>query len=201
MTWTHQHSRRAHSLHGYVLFAAIACCSLPRVASAQDSAESSDTSASNADSASKDDDSVILKDTPASTEQLDKSLADSERDKPPPNKTQKTVGYIVGGAGVVGVVIGTVFGFKVKSQNDTSNGICPTGQLCSAQDQARYRSSVDDAKTDRTVSLLSLGLGGAALITGGVLVFSAPQAKPATVSFVPTVDTNGRVGAVLQGVF
>jgi|WetSurMetagenome_2_1015567.scaffolds.fasta_scaffold531645_1 hypothetical protein len=189
------------------MLAMLGTCMLPRVAGAQDTdstASDESTPKSTDDEATDRSDSdkdvpQALNQEPTSAEALDKTLSEPTHDRPS-SFNQKTAGYIVGGVGVVGVALGTVFGLRVESKNNTSNSICPTGQLCSPQDQDRYHSAVSDAKSARTLSFVSFGVGGAALATGIVLVVTAPKAKPAKVSFVPAIDV-GRVGAALQGVF
>jgi hypothetical protein len=193
-------------LHTGVLLAFTICGFLPNLAHAQDQAndtsaapttESADSSLNNPSA----DTPVVENKEPTASEALDRTLNEPQVDQKKPFLTQKTTGYIVGGVGVAGVVVGTFFGLRVNSKNDDSNSICPTGALCSPADQARYHDSVDSARSARTVSIISFIAGGAALATGAILVATAPKPKPATVSFVPGIDTNGRLSAALQGVW
>jgi hypothetical protein len=177
------------------------------VAHAQD-AEASDSNASSAAPAADStinnpsaEAPVVANNEPTASESLDRTLNEPQKDERKPFLTQKTTGYIVGGVGLAGVVVGTVFGLRVNSKNDDSNSICPTGVLCSPADQARYHDSVDAARSARTISLISFIAGGAALATGAILVATAPKPKPATISLVPGIDTNGRLSAALQGVW
>ena len=208
MTRQSQQTCCVHFLRMSLMLAMLCTCMLPRVASAQDT---DSTASDESTPKSTDDDSTTdrsdsdkdvpqaLNQDPTSAEALDKTLNEPTHDRPSAFN-QKTAGYIVGGVGVVGIALGTVFGLRVESKNNLSNSICPTGQLCSPQDQDRYHSSVSDAKSARTLSFVSFGVGGAALATGIVLVVTAPKAKTAKVSFVPAIDV-GRVGAAVQGVF
>jgi hypothetical protein len=206
MTRQSQQNSCLYFMRGGLLLAMLCTCALPRVASARDtdSTESSESAPKSTedDSASDGADKEVpqaLNQQPTSAEELDKTLSEPTHDRPSAFN-QKTAGYIVGGVGVVGIALGTVFGLRVESKNNHSNSICPTGQLCSPQDQDRYHSSVSDAKSARTLSFVSFGVGGAALATGIILVVTAPKAKPAKVSFVPAIDI-GRLGAAIQGVF
>ncbi len=135
---------------------------------------------------------------PSSTMQLGNNPSEPGHDQQGPAISQKTAGFIVGGVGVAGLALGTVFGLKVNSDNSKSDGICPTGQPCTTQDRASYDSAVSDARSARTMSLVSFGVGGAALATGAILVFTAPKSNHATVSLAPIIDV-GRAGATLQG--
>lgn len=133
-----------------------------------------------------------------STMSLGNDATGPGQDQQGPALNQRTVGYVVGGVGVVGLAMGTVFGLKVNSKNSKSDSICPTGQPCTLSEQANYNSSVSDARSARAASLVSFGVGGAALATGAILIFTAPKSNHTAVSFVPIVDV-GRAGATLQG--
>lgn len=200
MRWIFSFSRECYCLRSCLLGIMLATCVLPRGVAAQQSTAEGDTASSESEATEPDsaDSAEADKDNQTPPLSIGEKGPEPAVDKGVPNNNQKIAGYIVGGVGVAGLAIGTIFGARVLSKNSDTDAICPTGQLCSPQDQAKYRSSVDDARSARTVSLLGFGLGGAALVTGVVLVLTAPKAKPAAVSFVPTLDI-GRVGASLQG--
>jgi hypothetical protein len=90
---------------------------------------------------------------------------------------QKTFAVVALGAGVVGVALGSVFGVMAKSKNDealqTQN--CRTSMYCTPAGL----SLTDDAKNAATVSTVAFGVGGAALVLGAVLWFTAPSGSPA----------------------
>ena len=204
MRWIFSYFRQSYCLRSCLLGLTVATCVLPRGVAAQETtgAESATSSATSegegtAETAAEGSD-VAEKENDSPTLSIGEKGPDPAVDKGTATSKQKVAGYIVGGVGIAGLAVGTIFGLRVLSKNDDSDAICPTGQLCSPQDQAKYHSTVDDARSARTLSLLGFGLGGAALVTGAVLILTAPKAKPATVSFVPTLDM-GRVGASLQG--
>jgi hypothetical protein len=203
MRWILSHSRQSHCLRSCLLGIMIAGCIAPRGVAAQETSSDSDSpaaaSAEESATASTEGTPDAEQGPQAPTLSIGEKSPEPAIDKGgPADKTQRTAGYIVGGVGIVGLAVGTIFGFRVLSKNDDSESICPTGQLCSPRDQARYHQTVDDARSARTVALLGLGLGGAAVVTGAALVLTAPKDKPAVVSFVPTLGI-GRVGASLQG--
>jgi hypothetical protein len=115
--------------------------------------------------------------------------------------SQATVGWMLGGVGVAGVAIGTYFGLQVNSKNKAADQVCPTNIHCTIQDRAAYNSAIADAKSDRTISIVGLALGGAALTSGFILILSAPKSNTTTTGFrvSPSMDAAGRVGATLQG--
>jgi serine/threonine-protein kinase len=96
-----------------------------------------------------------------------------------PGSTQRTIGLILGGVGIVGVGIGAVFGFVAKSDNDGVGGNCNQG-VCNQQGL----SSLDSAHSAATVSTIAFAAGGAALAGGALLYFLAPRAPSGTGLFV-----------------
>jgi serine/threonine-protein kinase len=110
--------------------------------------------------------------------------------------TQRIVAIAVGGAGVVGVVLGSIFGLEAKSKLDDSNanGLCQ-GNAC-LQQGLNLR---QDAKSASTVSTVAFVLGGAAIAGGAVLWFTAPTAgSRASVGLAPAPSLGG---AALVGHF
>lgn len=103
--------------------------------------------------------------------------------QPPPSNTQRTVGYIVGGAGLVGLAVGAAFGFSAISQKGDRNDHCNAQlTLCDATGIDKD----DQARSSATASTIAFIAGGALLAGGAVLVFTAPKQKKVTVGFSPT---------------
>ncbi len=112
--------------------------------------------------------------------------------------TQKTIGVSLAGAGVVGLVVGAVFSLTAKSRNDSALSVCADNpSACSQADIARHGSLVSDAQSARTVGYLGLGIGGAALVSGAAVFFTAPKQR-AAVTVHPLV-ADGAVGATIAG--
>ncbi len=88
-------------------------------------------------------------------------------------RTQRIAAVAVVGAGVVGVVLGTVFGLHAKSKLDESNANshCDPSNACDGPGIG-LRS---DAKSAATVSTIAFAIGGAAIAGGAVLWFTAPR--------------------------
>jgi hypothetical protein len=112
----------------------------------------------------------------------------------------KTIGLVVGGAGVAGIALGTVFGLLASSKwsqakNDCGHG-CPNGSPA--------RSEENEASTDGTVSTIAFAIGGVALATGLVLYLTAPATPPAETASRWTLLASGGAGRgdlTLQGVW
>ncbi|HEU0031145.1 MAG TPA: hypothetical protein VFQ53_10970 [Kofleriaceae bacterium] len=129
-------------------------------------------------------------------------------DAPPPvddrakrRRTRHLIGGIVGGVGVGAVAGGVVFGLSARGKyadaKDTCGGsidACIPGQLDAAQAQ------VDDARKAANLSSILFAVGGAAVIGGAVIWFTAPSAEKPTVALTPTVSA-GSAGFVLSGRF
>jgi hypothetical protein len=113
-------------------------------------------------------------------------------DRSPASNTQRILAYGLGGLGLVGVGIGTVFGLKAISKNDESNERGCVGNECSASAGALR----EDAQSAGTLSTVAFAVGGAALAGGVVLFLTAPNSKAedsrpvARIAFAPS---GGRV--------
>jgi len=87
--------------------------------------------------------------------------------------TQKTLGLIIGGAGVVGFGVGTVLAFGAKSKFDDGMAYC-NGDVCK-QEGVDLR---DKAYSQGTIATIVGGVGLAAIATGAVLYLTAPSGAP-----------------------
>jgi hypothetical protein len=108
--------------------------------------------------------------------------------------TQRAIGLGVAGLGVAGVVVGSVFGLKAISRNDDASKECRTETLCSPQGVAWG----EDAQSAARVSTIAFGAGGALLVAGMVLFFTAPSAtntRAATLPRFAVVPGGAVVGA------
>jgi len=83
--------------------------------------------------------------------------------------TLKTTGLVLGIAGVVAVGVGSYFGLQAMSKNDDSKKDC-SKNICDSQDGLDAR---EDAQSAATGSTIAFVLGGALLVGGGVLYFTA----------------------------
>jgi hypothetical protein len=109
---------------------------------------------------------------------------------PDPGKGQKTIGLIVGGVGVAGLAVGAITGLMASSAKDerdkllSSNGCSkPSGsesQVCPSTLAQNVQNEINDkqssAQTLSTVSTIGFIAGGALVVGGAVLFFTAPKA-------------------------
>ncbi len=100
--------------------------------------------------------------------------------------TRRVVGASLAVAGVVGLGIGTALGLGAKSALDDSN----SGNHCLPDNEcdATGKQSRNDAKGLATGSTISFIAGGALLVGGAVLFFTAPSERKTALVVVPSVS-------------
>lgn len=87
---------------------------------------------------------------------------------------QRIAGVTVGALGIAGLGVGTAFAIVSKGKHDDAGSHC-TGSLCDATGVS-LRSDAIHAGNAATIAL---AVGGAALVGGGILFFTAPRQTPA----------------------
>ncbi len=105
-----------------------------------------------------------------------------------PGSTQRAVAIGVGGLGVVGVVLGTVFGVKASSDWSDAKSHCNPYPYCGESGVSKSH----DARSAATVSTVAFVVGGAALAGGALLWFTAPKA-PSEAGVAFGIGPNGIV--------
>ncbi len=113
-----------------------------------------------------------------------------------PGSTQRTLGLIAGGVGLVGIGVGSVFGVQAIQKNNDAKKICPDN-VCSSQ---RGLTLTDDAKRAATISDIAIGAGAAVLAAGVVLYLTAPRKRNAVLRLQPSIGRAGG-GVSLGGRF
>jgi hypothetical protein len=104
----------------------------------------------------------------------------------------RTVGWVTGGVGAVGLVVGSVFGSMAMS---SKGGSCDASNVCRA-------GAIDDIKTKALVSDTGFIAGGVLLAAGAALVLFAPSTHGEAAlrtRIVPIVGSDGTYGAVVGG--
>ena len=99
-----------------------------------------------------------------------------------PGTTQRIVGVAVGGAGLVGIGLGTYFGLHAINKDKKADEKC-SETIC--QEPADF-DNADAAKKAATASTVSFIAGGA-LVAGGVLLYFLAPSKSSSVSLAPVV--------------
>jgi hypothetical protein len=95
--------------------------------------------------------------------------------------TQKTLGLVGGGVGLVGIGLGIVFGLYASSSQSREKSDCPAaGCAALAQGTEDYNT----AKKDALGSTVAFAAGGAFLAAGAVLWLTAPATRGASTGAV-----------------
>jgi hypothetical protein len=94
-----------------------------------------------------------------------------------PGSGQRAVAFIVGGAGIAGIGVGSVFGILAKTKSDAADEHCLTETRCDGTGVALG----DTADTHAKVATVAWVVGAAALATAVTLFITAPtRKKPAS---------------------
>lgn len=110
------------------------------------------------------------------------------RPEPPPGaaptdphrgNTQRTIGLVVAGSGLLAAGIGAIFGLKAFSTNDDALSHCHDAGDAKRCDPTGL-SLTDEARTQATISTVLVTLGSAALAGGVALYVLAPRSRPTT---------------------
>jgi len=112
--------------------------------------------------------------------------------------TQRTIALLVGGAGVVGLGIGTYFGVTALSKKSDATAQCPNGSTGLCNGGAVPLSQ--DAVNDGNIASVALGVGAAAVIGAGVLWLTAPKARATTTAWrVEPLAGRGTASVAVRG--
>jgi hypothetical protein len=128
-------------------------------------------------------------------------VASTPEGPPDPGRTQRIGGLVVGGVGVVGVVVGTIYAVTAASLWNSAKNECSVDN-CPAATKPEAQTDHDNALTAATLSTVGFVAGAVFAAAGIVLYFTAPKApqEHATMGIVPLMGM-GATGAALQGSF
>lgn len=159
---------------------------------------------------------VVAADTPLTTIELPTLQATGDATPPaavapaPPARDddasgwsdQKTAALVVGGVGVGGLVVGSIFGAMAFSSWGDTDDHCDAGEprRCDAEGV----DAADAASTQGTISTIAFTVGGAAVVGAAILWLTAPDGEATSdataVRVVPHVGL-GSGGATVGGSF
>lgn len=117
-----------------------------------------------------------------------------------PGATQRTIGYVVGAVGIVGLAVGGYFGYRAMDLNKQSKAQCRADDpnACTSEGAATRK----DAQSAATVSTISSIGGGVLVGTGLTLVLTAPSAQSSRAgSTAPGQAGSPGFGVQLRGVW
>jgi len=113
-----------------------------------------------------------------------------------PRGPDRTAGWLVGGAGVVALGVGTVFGFAALSEHGSASSQCPSSTCTDAAGV----SLENRARTNAWIADAGIGLGLVGVVVGAWLVLrpQAAGAPAATAGFAPTVGRDVAGGSFVM---
>ena len=116
--------------------------------------------------------------------------------------TQKILGLAAGGLGVAGLAVGGIFGAMTLSEKSQQQNAC--GSPCSPANHAQAVNDHSSGMTDGTISTVGFIAGGALLVGGAVLFFTAHPSsqQPSSTGLLvaPSMGPGGG-GVLLTGGF
>ena len=114
------------------------------------------------------------------------------------SNTRRTIAFILGGAGIVGIGLGSVFGLLASSSFSSQKSDCASSTDCANHGQAL--ADHDATVTYGTISTVGFIAGGALLAGGAVLFFTSPAPPRSAVLVAPSVGRSSG-GLSLKGSF
>ncbi|HKO91572.1 MAG TPA: hypothetical protein VJU61_10490, partial [Polyangiaceae bacterium] len=92
------------------------------------------------------------------------------------SRVRSTVGWVAGGIGAAGIIVGAAAGITVLHQKDVADEECNAQKECSD----RGLEAVERGKTWGTVADVSFGVGVVGLVTGAILLLWDSSSVPST---------------------
>lgn len=91
-----------------------------------------------------------------------------------PGSSLKTVGWVLGAVGLVGVTVGAITGLSAISANNRSKDVCPANGVCPDESA---RADNDSARSSATISTIGFVAGGVLFAGGLALVLTSPSSS------------------------
>ncbi len=128
--------------------------------------------------------------------------AQPEKQPAPRGRTQRTVGLVVGGLGIVGVAVGSVFGIMAIDKNNQAIALGCDGNKCPPANANGDGAALSDAALENAgLSTAFFIVGGALLATGAVVYFTAPRQEKVSLTRVGVAGVPGGMALSLGGTF
>ena len=104
--------------------------------------------------------------------------------------SRATLGYVLGGVGLLGIGVGSVTGLVALGKNNDAKALCPAPGRCASREGVDANGSAQSLGTVSTIAFVAGGLG---LATGAVLVLTSRRTPSAArVEVTPILgQTNG----------
>jgi hypothetical protein len=83
--------------------------------------------------------------------------------------------FVSAAVGIGAMALGGVYLYKLDGRNEEARQICPSGNYCTPQEDAAHDELLADARRDRLISFVALGVGVAALAASVALWWRSGQ--------------------------
>ena len=90
--------------------------------------------------------------------------------------------YVIGGAGIAAIGVGSYFGFRAIKLNHDANQLCPTNQCRDGQVGAIGK--IEDARSNARAANILIGVGSAAVVSAALLWYVYRKDTPAVTARV-----------------
>ena len=94
--------------------------------------------------------------------------------------TQRTIGFVVGGLGIAGLVVGSIFGAMALGNQGTLKGECSAPNECLPSAQP----NINTLHTNEILADVGLGVGVVGLAVGALLLFTAGPSEATPTSAI-----------------
>lgn len=135
---------------------------------------------------------------PASPPARDLSTGDNRSSA---GSTQRTLGWVAGGLGVVGLGAGVLFELQRSSKASDRDGLCPNDKCADEAEKQKVSTLNEEVRSAATAETISFVAGGILLAGGAALLLTAPSDGPRAsrrVLVAPSV-ARGQIGIAAIG--
>lgn len=107
---------------------------------------------------------------------------------------QQTLGIVLGGAGLVGVGVGSYFGIRAISKNSDAEQHCPRGALCNDQEGEEL---TNKAQAAARASNIAFAIGGGLVAVGAIVYLTGGKKHDDRVALVPVLGPGTAAGSLV----
>jgi hypothetical protein len=119
--------------------------------------------------------------------------------------SSKVPALVIGGIGIAGLAVGTVFAVQGYSDNQQALKLCHVGDSgndCpNKPEHDKHDQLVDDAKRELLIGWVAIGVGGAAVVTSAVMLLTGGESSDSAAFDVAPLWLAGGAGATVSGRF
>ncbi|HWZ90898.1 MAG TPA: hypothetical protein VNW92_18680, partial [Polyangiaceae bacterium] len=110
---------------------------------------------------------------------------------------RRTMAFVTGALGIVGLGVGSYFGVRAISKNSDAESFCPRGDKC---DDQRGVDLTNQAKSAAVASNITMAIGAAFVVAGVVLYLTSEPERAARLELHPLLNRE-LAGLGLGGAF